>query len=143
MYWTYYAGPYNHRNRNQLHDNQVGMRELMLHCDILKQAQDELHLVVGADHIVQESDTPNLPYLQAIVKKTFRLHTVLALSGPRRSICASNDVLGYKLPAHTQLILNLYAIHRDPSVYVRESRHIQPGPVSGKLSSGREPGVGV
>ena len=94
-----------------------GMRELMLHRDILKQAQDELNLVVGADRVVQESDIPNLPYLQAIVKETFRLHTVVALSVPRESIRASNDVLGYKLPAHTHLILNLHAIHRDPNVY--------------------------
>jgi cytochrome P450 len=93
------------------------MRELMLHRDIMKRAQDELDLVVGADRVVQESDIPNLPYLQAIVKETFRLHTVGALALPRQSIRASNDVLGYKLPAHTQLILNLYAIHRDPNVY--------------------------
>ena len=93
------------------------MRELMLHRDILKQAQDELNLVVGADRVVQESDIPNLPYLQAIVKETFRLHTAGALGLPRQSIRASNDILGYKLPAHTQLILNLYAIHRDPNVY--------------------------
>ena len=94
-----------------------GMRELMLHPDILKRAQDELDCVVGADRVVQESDIPNLPYLQAIVKETFRLHTVVALAIPRQSIRASNDVLGYKLPAHTHLILNLYAIHRDPNIY--------------------------
>ena len=94
-----------------------GMRELMLHRDILKRAQDELDLVVGADRVVQESDIPNLPYLQAIVKETFRLHTVAALSLPRQSIRASNDVLGYNFPAHTHLILNLHAIHRDPNVY--------------------------
>jgi flavonoid 3'-monooxygenase len=94
-----------------------GMQELMLHRDILKRAQAELDLVVGANRVVQESDIPNLPYLQAIVKETFRLHTVVPLSLPRQSICASNDVLGYKLPVHTHLILNLYAIHRDPNVY--------------------------
>jgi len=94
-----------------------GMQELMLHRDILKRAQAELDLVVGANRVVQESDIPNLPYLQAIVKETFRLHTVGALALPRQSIRASNDVLGYKLPAHTHLILNLYAIHRDPNVY--------------------------
>ena len=94
-----------------------GMRELMLHRDILKRAQDELNLVVGADRVVQESDIPNLPYLQAIVKETFRLHPAAGLALPRESIRASNDVLGYKLPAHTHLILNLYAIHRDPDIY--------------------------
>ena len=89
----------------------------MLHRDSLKRAQDELDLVVGADRVVQESDIPNLPYLQAIVKETFRLHPPAPLALPRKSIRASNDVLGYKFPADTHLILNLYAIHRDPDVY--------------------------
>lgn len=120
------------------------MRELMLHRDILKQAQDELNLVVGADRVVQESDIPNLPYLQAIVKETFRLHTAGALGLPRQSIRASNDVLGYKLPAHTQLILNLHAIHRDPNVYENPdtfnpdrflgNHHLDVNPTSGNDS---------
>ena len=93
------------------------MRELMSHHDILKRAQDELDLVVGADRVAQESDIPNLPYLQAIVKETFRLHPVVALALPRQSIRATNDALGYRLPAGTHLILNLSAVHRDPDMY--------------------------
>ena len=116
-----------------------GMRELTLHRGILKRAQNKLDLVVGADRAVQESGIPNLPYLQAIVKETSRLHTVVASSLPQQSIHASNDVLGYNFPTHTHLILNLHVIHRNPPKRLRESRHIQPGPVSGKPASGREP----
>ena len=92
------------------------MAELMLHPDVMRRAQDELDTVVGVHRLVQESDIPNLPYLQAIVKEVFRLHTPAPLALPHQSTEAST-VLGFHLPPHTHMILNLFAIHRDPSVY--------------------------
>lgn len=92
------------------------MAELMLHPAVMKQAQDELNTVVGTNRTVQESDIAKLPYLQAIVKEAFRLHPAVALSLPRLSTGASS-ILGFHLPAQTELILNLFAIHRDPDVY--------------------------
>ena len=92
------------------------MAELMLHPDVMQRAQDELDTVVSVHRLVQESDIPNLPYLQAIVKEVFRLHTPVPLALPHQSTEAAN-VLGFYLPAHTHMILNLFAIHRDPSVY--------------------------
>ena len=56
------------------------MAELVLQLDVMEQAQRELDTVVGIDRLVQESDIPNLPYLQAITKEVFRMHLVLPLS---------------------------------------------------------------
>ena len=92
------------------------MAELMLHPAVMKEAQDELNTVVGTNCTVQESDIAKLPYLQAIVKEAFRLHPAVALSLPQLSTGASS-ILGFHLPAQTELILNLFAIHRDPDVY--------------------------
>lgn len=92
------------------------MAELMLHPAVMKQAQDELNTAVSTNRTVQESDIAKLPYLQAIVKEAFRLHPAVALSLPRLSTGASS-ILGFHLPAQTELILNLFAIHRDPDVY--------------------------
>ena len=92
------------------------MAELMLHPDVMRRAHDELDTVVGVHRLVQESDIPNLPYLQAIVKEALRLHTPAPLSLPHQSTQAST-VLGFHLPTHTHLIVNLFAIHRDPSAY--------------------------
>ncbi|GKD53578.1 cytochrome P450 93A3-like protein [Tanacetum coccineum] len=50
----------------------------------MKKAAKEIHQVVGKDRLVQESDIPNLPYLQAIVKETFRLHPTVPMI-PRKS----------------------------------------------------------
>ena len=92
------------------------MSELMLNPDMRKQAQEELDAVVGSGRLVQESDIPNLPFLRAIIKETFRLHPAVPLSVPR---CSNQPcvVAGCHFPANTRLILNIFAIHRDPTVY--------------------------
>ena len=92
------------------------MAELILQPEVIRQAQKELDTVVGTDRLVQESDIPNLPYLQAITKEVFRMHPVVPLSIPHVSSRAC-EVLGFKIPAHTELIFNVFAIQRDPSVY--------------------------
>lgn len=82
----------------------------------MKQAQEELDTVVGTDRLVQESDIPNLPYLQAITKEVFRMHPVVPLSVPHVSTRPC-EVLGFKIPERTHLMFNVFAIQRDPSVY--------------------------
>jgi cytochrome P450 len=92
------------------------MAELMAHPSIRHEAQAELMAVVGENRLVQESDLANLPSLQAIVKETLRLHPAAPLSITRE--CHEPCVVSeYDFPAKTQLILNIFAIHRDPSVY--------------------------
>ena len=92
------------------------MSELILNPHLIKQAQEELDAVVGVGRLVQELDIPKLPYLRAIVKETFRLHPPAPLSVPRESTQPS-QVMGHNFPAQTRLIINLFAIHRDPDVY--------------------------
>ncbi|KAG0563575.1 hypothetical protein KC19_8G042400 [Ceratodon purpureus] len=114
------------------------MAELMANPDIREQAQAEIDTVVGLDRLVQESDIPNLPLLQAIIKETFRLHPAAPLSVKRESHepCV---VSGWSIPTQTELILNIYAIHRDPNMYdnpdvFRPSRfleHPEVNPLSG------------
>ena len=97
--------------------------ELIRNPDIMHRAQAELDSVVGSDKLVQESDLENLPFLQAILKETFRLHTAVPLNFPR--VCNQPFTLaGYSFPAKTQLFLNQWAIHRDPSIYERPEEFI-------------------
>jgi cytochrome P450 len=92
------------------------MAELMAHPDIRKQVQAEIDTVVGLNRVVQESDIANLPLLRAVIKETFRLHPAAPLSVKRESYepCMLS---GWRLPAHTELIVNIFAIHRDPNVW--------------------------
>lgn len=92
--------------------------ELLRHPSAMRKLQAELDAVIGTDRVVSESDVPNLPYLQAVVKETFRLHPTTPLNIPHQST-EPTSVWGYELPAGTQLLLNFYAIHRDPRVWER------------------------
>lgn len=91
--------------------------ELIRHPHILKQAQQELDTVVGPDRLVTEPDLSQLPFLQAIVKETFRLHPSTPLSLPRIS-SESCEVDGYYIPKGSTLLVNVWAIARDPNMWV-------------------------
>ncbi|KAK7396290.1 hypothetical protein VNO78_17192 [Psophocarpus tetragonolobus] len=89
------------------------MAELINNPDVLEKARQEIDVVVGKSRMVEESDIVNLPYLQAIVKETFRLHP----AGPLvvRESSKSAKVCGYDIPAKTRLFVNVWAIGRDPN----------------------------
>ncbi|TXG52937.1 hypothetical protein EZV62_022106 [Acer yangbiense] len=72
---------------------------------------------------VEESDMKNLVYLQAIVKETLRLYPVAPLSGPRVAV-EDCTIAGFHIPAGTHLVVNLWKLHRDPSVWVNPSEFI-------------------
>ncbi|CAN5968622.1 unnamed protein product [Sphagnum jensenii] len=95
------------------------MAELMQNPEIMKQAQTELDTVVGIDRVVQESDIQQLRLLQAIIKETFRLHPPTPLLLPHQTNEAWQSVEGYNLPPKTQLLVNVWAIGRDPNNWER------------------------
>ncbi|KAL7594809.1 hypothetical protein Lser_V15G29253 [Lactuca serriola] len=92
------------------------MAEIMQNHDIMKRIQKELADVVGLDNIVEESHLPKLQYLDATIKETFRLHPVVPLILPRSP---SQDciVAGYTIPKGCTVLLNIWAIHRDPQYW--------------------------
>jgi cytochrome P450 len=63
-----------------------GMSELIRNPQVLQKLTSELDAVVGKDRMVQETDIPNLKYLQAFIKEVFRLHPPTPLLLPHESI---------------------------------------------------------
>lgn len=57
--------------------------ELLKKPDIFCKATEELDRVIGQNRWVQETDIPRLPYIDAIVKETMRLHPVAPMLVPR------------------------------------------------------------
>ncbi|XP_059070339.1 xanthotoxin 5-hydroxylase CYP82C4-like [Cryptomeria japonica] len=86
---------------------------LLQHPKVMNKAQEELDSKIGRNRLVEESDIHQLKYLQAIVKETLRLHPSAPLLVPHKSI--EDCILGgYHIPAGTLLMVNAWAIHRDP-----------------------------
>nr|ATJ26448.1 flavonoid 3'-hydroxylase [Canarium album] len=88
--------------------------ELIRHPQMLAQVKHELDSVVGRDRLVTELDLPRLTYFQAVIKETFRLHPSTPLSLPR--IAAKDcEINGYRIPKGSTLLVNVWAIARDPN----------------------------
>lgn len=92
------------------------MTELVLNPEVMSKATKELELTIGRGKPVEESDITKLPYLQAILKETFRLHPPVPLLLPRK---ADRDVniCGYIIPKDAQVLVNVWTIGRDSSIW--------------------------
>lgn len=92
------------------------MSELLKSPETIQKATEELDRAIGRDRWVEEKDIVNLPYLQAIVKETMRLHPVAPLLVPRvaREDC---KVAGYHILKNTRVMVNVWAIGRDPTIW--------------------------
>ncbi|KAF7835991.1 beta-amyrin 24-hydroxylase [Senna tora] len=91
------------------------LAELIRNPKIFSKAREEIDSVVGKNRVVKESDIPNLPYLQAIVKETLRLHP----PGPLipRETTRSFKIGEYDVPSSSTLVVNVWAIGRDPNYW--------------------------
>ncbi|KAJ9550003.1 hypothetical protein OSB04_022546 [Centaurea solstitialis] len=89
------------------------MTELLLNPHMFSSVRQEVSTIVGKDGNIQESKILNLPYLQAVIKETLRLHLSVPLLVPHRT--ETNVKLGeYIVPKNTQILVNAWAIARDP-----------------------------
>ncbi|KAK3146003.1 hypothetical protein QOZ80_3BG0260290 [Eleusine coracana subsp. coracana] len=82
----------------------------------LKKAKAEIDAVVGTSRLLTADDVPHLTYLRCIIDETMRLYLAVPLLLPHES-ATDCKVGGYDVPAGTMLLVNVYAIHRDPAVW--------------------------
>ncbi|KAK1560518.1 hypothetical protein Q3G72_027556 [Acer saccharum] len=92
------------------------MVELLHNPEKLTKAQTELRLVLGKDGLVQEFDIAKLPYLQAIMKETLRLHPPGAFLVPHKAE-TEVEMCSYVVPKSAQVLVNVWAMGRDSSVW--------------------------
>ncbi|CAO2182299.1 unnamed protein product [Urochloa humidicola] len=92
------------------------MALLLNHPGVLKKAQEEIDSNVGRDRLVNKNDLPHLPYLHCIINETLRLYPAAPMLLPHE---ASTDckIHGYDVPAGSMILVNAYAIHRDPVIW--------------------------
>ncbi|KAH0718663.1 hypothetical protein KY285_014694 [Solanum tuberosum] len=85
----------------------------MIEPEVLEKARTEIDNHVGKDRLVDEADLPKLKYLQSIISETLRLFPAAPMLLPHES---SEDckVAGFHIPRGTMLLVNAWAIHRDP-----------------------------
>ncbi|XP_042458496.1 cytochrome P450 84A1-like [Zingiber officinale] len=99
------------------------MAELMKNPDEMRRVQEELAAIVGVDRQVQESDLEKLPYLKCAVKETLRLHPPIPLL--LHETAEESQVAGYLVPARSRVMVNVWAIGRQTSVW-KEAGEFRP-----------------
>lgn len=92
------------------------MSELLRHPDAMKTLQQEIDSAVGDHGTVKESDLVTMKYLRCVLKETLRLYPPGPIATPHESLQAVR-VGEYYIPKKSMLMVNLWAIGRDPNVW--------------------------
>ncbi|RLN13360.1 geraniol 8-hydroxylase-like isoform X1 [Panicum miliaceum] len=92
------------------------MSELLQNPLAMSKVCHELSRVIGASRNVEESEISRLPYLQAVVKETFRLHPPAPLLLPRQAD-TTTKVMGYTIPKGARVLVNVWAMGRDEDIW--------------------------
>ncbi|KAK6130789.1 hypothetical protein DH2020_035477 [Rehmannia glutinosa] len=90
--------------------------ELIKNPRTIKILQNEVRKVAGRKKEINEDDLEKMPYLKAVMKESLRLHTPTPLLIPHESI-QDTKVMGYDITAGTRVLINAWAIGRDPSLW--------------------------
>ncbi|KAM3215321.1 hypothetical protein ACQJBY_067363 [Aegilops geniculata] len=95
---------------------QWAMAELMRNPSVMSRVQAEVRAAFMGQIKVSEEGLGELIYLQCIIKETLRLHTPGPLLMPRQ--CQEHcKILGYDVPKGTTVLVNAWAISRDPECW--------------------------
>ncbi|EPT00020.1 hypothetical protein FOMPIDRAFT_91063 [Fomitopsis schrenkii] len=109
---------------------------MVLHPEVFRNAQKEVHSIVGKSRLPTFEDRPSLPYIECILKETYRWNPPLPLGLPHY-LTEDDEYLGYHMPKNTAIIPNMWTMSRDetiwdnPSVF-RPERFLEMGVADAK-----------
>ncbi|XP_075507760.1 cytochrome P450 76A1-like [Primulina tabacum] len=100
------------------------MAELLRNPQTLQKLHSELRTLIPPGKKLEEQHLDHLPYLKAVIKETLRLHPPLPFLVPHMAMDPCK-MLGYYIPKETQILVNVWAIGRDPKMW-KDSLEFKP-----------------
>ncbi|OMO76458.1 Cytochrome P450, partial [Corchorus olitorius] len=101
------------------------MSHLLNNSNALDKSIEEIEFHVGHEKLVDEVDLPKLNYLQNVISESLRLHPPVPLLIPHIS-SHECTIGGYEIPKDTILLVNVWAIQRDPKLWGKEATSFKP-----------------
>ncbi|KAJ9190651.1 hypothetical protein P3X46_001831 [Hevea brasiliensis] len=92
------------------------LAEMIRNPRVLKKAQAEIRESLKGKETISEEDIQGLQYLKLVIKETLRIHPAVPLLLPRESK-ERCEIGGYEIPEKTKVIVNAWAIGRDPEYW--------------------------
>jgi len=102
------------------------MSELMKKPEAMQRAQQEVRKMLGGSRgVVTNTDLAGLSYMRMLIKEVLRLHPPNPLLVPRESR-EDCEILGYHIPKGTKVLVNAFAISRDPKYWNDDPEGFNP-----------------
>ncbi|KAF7844707.1 geraniol 8-hydroxylase-like [Senna tora] len=90
--------------------------ELLHNPEKMNKAKEEIQQVFTKhQELIKDSDISKLPYLQAIIKETLRMHPAAPILVHKSE--AEVEISGFRVPKEAQVLINVWAMGRDPSIW--------------------------
>ena len=101
------------------------MSELIRHPRVMRRLQEEIKSITEECEFVEESHLSKLEYLDMVVKESLRLHPVTPIIAPHESM---EDIVidGYHIPKKSRIIVNSWALGRDPRFWSENVKEFVP-----------------
>ncbi|KAH9917068.1 cytochrome P450 [Fomitopsis serialis] len=89
---------------------------MILYPDVYAKAQEEMDSIIGGARLPTVSDKDALPYLECILKETYRFSCPIPLGVPH-VLCEDDEYRGRWIPKGTVVMPNLWFMLHDPDTY--------------------------
>lgn len=84
--------------------------------DVQRKLHEEIDVVIGPNRLPNLEDRISMPFTEAVLMESQRVHPVAPIIGPRR-VLDDTTLGGYTIPKNSIIVINTYSINIDRQLY--------------------------